>query len=246
MAEDNNSLDVSDVIFIQPPATNEVVDVVNLLAEDDFDAVFNDSDSWNPKDNHSSGANRSSGQNNSDVKSEVCATSVTTAVSKQDSTAIITSGKRKADRGSPPSSAATAQSARKKSRVSDPSSSSLVAVTDLSVEDANSDNEIDCASKPGKTNTILKRIGISDIDSYERKQRRSNRIEKLRLIRDSQREKDQLLEELARLRAELSRSDRVQMNLFRKVESMEKKASSFMEDCNDSQARKTKFREKDD
>ena len=77
-------------------------------------------------------------------------------------------------------------------------------MTDLSVEDSHSDNEDDCASKPGKTNTILKRIGISDIDSYERKQRRSNRIEKLRLMRDSQREKDQLLEELARLRAELS------------------------------------------
>ena len=38
-----------------------------------------------------------------------------------------------------------------------------------------------------------------------------------------------MLEELARLRAELSRSDRVQMNLFRKVESMEKKASTSME-----------------
>ena len=189
MAEDNNSLDESDVIFVQPPATNEEVDVVDLLADDDFDAVFNDNDTWNSKDDHSSGTKSSNGPDNSGVKSEVPATSVTTTVNKPDSTAIVTSGKRKADRGFPPSSAAAAQSARKKVRVSESSSSNLVPVTDLSVEDDHSDNEDDCASKPGKTNTILKRIGISDIDSYERKQRRSNRIEKLRLMRDSQRKK---------------------------------------------------------
>ena len=112
MAEDNNSLDESDVIFVQPPATNEEVDVVDLLADDDFDAVFNDNDTWNSKDDHSSGAKSSNGPDNSGVKSEVPATSVTTTVNKPDSTAIVTSGKRKADRGSPPSSAAAAQSAR--------------------------------------------------------------------------------------------------------------------------------------
>ena len=230
MAEEKSGLDDSDVIFIQPPETNEEVDVVDLLAEDDFDAVFNDSNTWNPETDHSSGAQSNGKANSLGVKSEVFATDVNIAVTNRDSATTTTSGKRKADdRGSPSTSANKAQNLRKKSRVSDPSSSSLVAVTDISVEDANSDNEIDCAAKPGKTNTILKRIGISDIDSYERKQRRSNRIEKLRLIRDSQREKDQLLEELARLRAEVSRSDRVQMNLFRKVESMEKKASSSME-----------------
>ena len=179
MAEENSSLNDSDVILIQQPEVNEEVDVVvDLLAEDDFDAVFNDSSTWDPETDHSGGAQSNGKSDSLGVKSEVSATGVNIAVTNRDSAATTTSGKRKADDRVTVNLSRKSTNLRKKSRVSDPSSSSLVAVTDLSAEDANSDNEIDCASKPGKTNTILKRIGISDIDSYERKQRRSNRIEK--------------------------------------------------------------------
>ena len=53
----------------------------------------------------------------------------------------------------------------------------------------------------------------------------------MRIVRDSERAKEQLLKELANMRGELARSDRVQMNLFRKVDSMEQKASTAIENA---------------
>ena len=248
MAAQNND---DDVQFIQQNPI-QMGDVVDLLGDDDFDEVFNVDDLSSPTSNSNNNTSIDGGSlsSNSMVKAEVVTTTTTTttnstnnAVTVNKSPQNITGGKRKADSRSPPPAQMVSpnQTAKKKTKTSndnnDSSNNNNSIVTDLTnlPEDDDEEEVREAAkntpSKQGRTNTILKRIGISDIDKFEAGQRRSNRIEKLRIVRDSERAKEQLLKELANMRGELARSDRVQMNLFRKVDSMEQKASTAIENA---------------
>jgi hypothetical protein len=238
---------IDGVKLIENKEDKPMDEVIDLLGDDDFDQVFNVDELSSPRidndTNDKDGGYSSTSYPN--VKSEVTIATITASTSNSKN---ITGGKRKADTRSPPPAEMVSrnQSAKKKSKTSESNlinksdndskvtNNTSAEVTDLT--NLQNDGEVDeekaaqsTPSRQGKTNTILKRIGISDIDEYKSKQRRSNRIEKLRIIRDSERAKEQLLEELTKMRSELARSDRVQMNLFRKVDSMEMKASTAME-----------------
>ena len=248
MAAQNND---DDVQFIQQNPI-QMGDVVDLLGDDDFDEVFNVDDLSSPTSNSNNNTSIDGGSlsSNSMVKAEVVTTTTTTttnstnnAVTVNKSPQNITGGKRKADSRSPPPAQMVSpnQTSKKKTKTNNDNNNSSnnnnSIVTDLTnlPEDDDEEEVREAAkntpSKQGRTNTILKRIGISDIDKFEAGQRRSNRIEKLRIVRDSERAKEQLLKELANMRGELARSDRVQMNLFRKVDSMEQKASTAIENA---------------